>query len=342
MDHGPHRGRCLRQLGVRAEGAHLSASRSRRIDREGLELAVRTERTVTIMADGRERTIRTNAATVREVVAESGVTLRGQDTTSVAPDSFPRDGQTITVMRVTGSRETREEAIPFDVERTADPTLFRGTEVVAQAGRPGARRVTYALRSVNGVQQRPRRIGSEIVREPRKQIVKVGTKPQPTSVAGAEGWTGPRWPAASRADARGRWTPRARTAASTSSTPRPGNPWASGRHRERARLGADLPGEEAYVHPIPESALGELADATPATRDLLRAMADAARSEGDVQPVAGRIAVGRTVKLAYLSQEVAELKPTLRVLEAVQQVRERVDLGKGREMTAGQLVRRSG
>ncbi|CAM5664600.1 hypothetical protein SALBM135S_00105 [Streptomyces alboniger] len=191
----------LRQLGVRAEGAHLSASRSRRIDREGLELAVRTERTVTIMADGRERTIRTNAATVREVVAESGVTLRGQDTTSVAPDSFPRDGQTITVMRVTGSRETREEAIPFDVERTADPTLFRGTEVVAQAGRPGARRVTYALRSVNGVQQRPRRIGSEIVREPRKQIVKVGTKPQPTSVAGAEGLD---WASLARCESGGR------------------------------------------------------------------------------------------------------------------------------------------
>jgi ATP-binding cassette subfamily F protein uup len=47
--------------------------------------------------------------------------------------------------------------------------------------------------------------------------------------------------------------------------------------------------------------------------------------------------VGRTVKLAYLSQEVAELNPNTRVLEAVQQVRERVDLGKGREMTAGQL-----
>ena len=70
---------------------------------------------------------------------------------------------------------------------------------------------------------------------------------------------------------------------------------------------------------------------------LLRAMAEAARTEGETQPVGGRISVGSTVKLAYLSQEVAELDPTLRVLEAVQQVRERVDLGKGREMTAGQL-----
>lgn len=70
---------------------------------------------------------------------------------------------------------------------------------------------------------------------------------------------------------------------------------------------------------------------------LLRAMREAWRTGGETQPVGGRVSVGRTVKLAYLSQEVAELDPALRVLEAVQRVRERVDLGKGREMTAGQL-----
>ncbi|MFF2523697.1 ABC-F family ATP-binding cassette domain-containing protein [Streptomyces liangshanensis] len=75
---------------------------------------------------------------------------------------------------------------------------------------------------------------------------------------------------------------------------------------------------------------------------LLRALAEASRTRGDVQPAAGKIVVGRTVKLAYLSQEVAELKPTLRVLEAVQQVRDRVDLGGGREMTAGQLCEQFG
>ncbi|WP_330239160.1 ABC-F family ATP-binding cassette domain-containing protein [Streptomyces sp. NBC_00525] len=75
---------------------------------------------------------------------------------------------------------------------------------------------------------------------------------------------------------------------------------------------------------------------------LLRALAEAARSEGEVQPAAGRIVVGKTVRLAYLSQEVHELDPNLRVLEAVQQVRDRVDLGKGREMTAGQLCEQFG
>ncbi|MFH8497496.1 ubiquitin-like domain-containing protein [Streptomyces coeruleorubidus] len=176
----------LRQLGVRQEGAYVSTSRSRRIGREGLALDVRTERAVTIMADGRARTVRTNAATVREAVEEAGITLRGQDTTSVPQGSFPRDGQTVTVLRITGGEEVREEPIPFQVRRTDDPTLFHGTEVVEEAGRPGLRRVTYSLRTVNGVKQKPRRIRSEVVREPRPQVVKVGTKPRPTSVQGAD------------------------------------------------------------------------------------------------------------------------------------------------------------
>jgi ABC transport system ATP-binding/permease protein len=75
---------------------------------------------------------------------------------------------------------------------------------------------------------------------------------------------------------------------------------------------------------------------------LLRTLADAASSGGEQQPASGRVVVGKTVKLAYLSQEVRELDPTWRVLEAVERVRQRMDLGKGREMTASQLCERFG
>ncbi|MFD8701256.1 ABC-F family ATP-binding cassette domain-containing protein [Kitasatospora sp. NPDC059648] len=75
---------------------------------------------------------------------------------------------------------------------------------------------------------------------------------------------------------------------------------------------------------------------------LLRAMRDAYASEGDVQPASGVVKVGKTVRLAYLSQEIAELDPEIRVLQAVEQVRSRVDLGKGREMSAGQLCEQFG
>ncbi|MBZ4323358.1 ubiquitin-like domain-containing protein [Streptomyces huiliensis] len=182
----------LRQLGVRAEGAYLSASRSAPIGRHGLDLDVRTERTLTFMADGRTRTLRTNAATVREALEQAGITLHGEDTTSVDPDSFPRDGQTVSIMRITGGREVREVPVDFTTERHDDPHLAKGTEVVAQRGEKGVERITYALRTVNGVRQKPRRLSSEIVRKPRTQIIRVGTKKMPTTVQGAEGlnWQG--------------------------------------------------------------------------------------------------------------------------------------------------------
>ncbi|MER5772412.1 ubiquitin-like domain-containing protein [Streptomyces sp. NPDC001985] len=194
-------GGALRQLGVRADGAFLSASRSAAISREGLALDVRTERTVTFMADGREHTVRTNAATVAEALTEAGIALGAQDTTSVPPGGFPRDGQTVSVLRITGTREVREESIPFETVTSADPTLYRGTEIVSRQGVPGVRRVTYELRTVNGVRQRPRKIADEVVRRPVTQRVLSGTAPTPRSVPGADGLN---WSALARCESGGR------------------------------------------------------------------------------------------------------------------------------------------
>jgi ABC transport system ATP-binding/permease protein len=62
---------------------------------------------------------------------------------------------------------------------------------------------------------------------------------------------------------------------------------------------------------------------------------------GQQQPDRGRVRVGVTVKPAYLSQEVAELDPALRVLEAVEEVARVVDLG-GKPTTASSLCDRFG
>ncbi|OKH97840.1 transglycosylase [Streptomyces sp. CB02923] len=194
-------GGALRQLGVRAEGAHLSTGPARRIGRNGLDLDVRTERSVAFVADGREHTVRTNAATVREALDQAGIVLRGEDTTSVAPESFPRDGQTVSVLRITGAEKVREVTIPFETVKKADPTIFKGTETVIRQGQPGVRRLTYEVRTVNGVQQKPKKVGSEVVREPRDRIVHVGTRPMPMSVDGADHLD---WDALAQCEAGGR------------------------------------------------------------------------------------------------------------------------------------------
>ena len=58
---------------------------------------------------------------------------------------------------------------------------------------------------------------------------------------------------------------------------------------------------------------------------------------GELPPAQGSLKTGVTVKVAYLSQHLEELNPKWRVLEAVEHVASRVDLGKGRELSASQL-----
>jgi len=63
---------------------------------------------------------------------------------------------------------------------------------------------------------------------------------------------------------------------------------------------------------------------------------------GAVRPDRGRVVTGVTVRPALLSQEITEIPAATRVLEAVEQVKSQVDLGKGRVLTASQLLERFG
>ena len=69
---------------------------------------------------------------------------------------------------------------------------------------------------------------------------------------------------------------------------------------------------------------------------LMRALA------GQYRFSAGKMQVGVTVKSALLSQHLEELDPMWRVLEAVERVALRVELGGGREVTASALCERLG
>jgi len=64
---------------------------------------------------------------------------------------------------------------------------------------------------------------------------------------------------------------------------------------------------------------------------LLRALT------GQLQPDAGEVRTGQTVRIAYLSQELAELPGHLRLLEAVEEVAKRVVVG-DKELSATQLA----
>ena len=69
---------------------------------------------------------------------------------------------------------------------------------------------------------------------------------------------------------------------------------------------------------------------------LMRALA------GELQPSAGKLVTGITVKCAFLTQHLDELDPTWRVLEAVEKVASHIEIGGGKSLSASQLCERLG
>jgi len=63
---------------------------------------------------------------------------------------------------------------------------------------------------------------------------------------------------------------------------------------------------------------------------------------GEIQPFAGKLTTGVTVKAAFLTQHLDELNPQWRVLEAVEKVAAHIELGNGKSLSASQLCERLG
>jgi ATP-binding cassette subfamily F protein uup len=63
---------------------------------------------------------------------------------------------------------------------------------------------------------------------------------------------------------------------------------------------------------------------------------------GQLQPAAGKLVTGITVKIAFLTQHLDELDPSWRLLEAVEKVATHVEIGKGKTLSASQLCERLG
>jgi ATP-binding cassette subfamily F protein uup len=74
---------------------------------------------------------------------------------------------------------------------------------------------------------------------------------------------------------------------------------------------------------------------------LLRLLAGTLPTAANGIFVQGRVIRGTTVRIGYLTQEVSGIDPALRVLEAAEQVRSSVQVGKG-ELSASQLLDRLG
>lgn len=177
----------LMMFGIRAEGAAVSASRSARISRAGLDLDVRMPHDLTFLADGKRSELTTTAATVAEALAEGGITLRPSDELNAALSDVPTDEQVLAVTRVDRKLVTKEVAIPFKTVRKTSAALFKDETRIVTKGKVGAREVVRERTFLDGKLSIRRTVRDRIAVRPVTQVVLVGTKARPQHDPAADG-----------------------------------------------------------------------------------------------------------------------------------------------------------
>jgi uncharacterized protein YabE (DUF348 family) len=171
----------LAALGIRAEGARLSASRSQPIGRDGFALSVSTPKTVKLNAAGASRTVVSTAPTVGLLLVEQGLIMRPLDRLSVPVTAPVTQGLSIALTRIDRRRVTARESVPFTVTRKSSSSMFRGDTKVISDGSAGSRVAVYDVVLANGKVASRRLISAKVTRAPVVEVLMVGTKARPST-----------------------------------------------------------------------------------------------------------------------------------------------------------------
>ena len=171
----------LQDLGIRADGAVLSASRSQTLGRSGLTLAVTTPKTVTVVVDGKTRTVTSTSPTVFGLLAELKVVKKVDDVVSPAMPTALDDGMKVVLKRVVVKNVRSTEAVGYSTTKQKDSSLYKGQTKVVTAGHKGTQgRHPQERPGRRQARQLDGRL-AEVTKKPVTAVVKVGTKARPAA-----------------------------------------------------------------------------------------------------------------------------------------------------------------
>lgn len=200
----------LRAVGIRADGARLSASRSLPLGRQGLALVVTTPKQVTVVADGKRAKVTTTAPTVGDLLTEQGLTLRADDTLSVLQSTPTVKGLVVALTRIDKKTVTKTEKVSYATTSVKSAKLFKGEKKVVTEGEQGSRKATYAVTLADGKVVSKKLVTATVTKKPVTQVVQVGTKARPVASSGGGGGGGSvagadslNWPALAKCESGG-------------------------------------------------------------------------------------------------------------------------------------------
>ncbi len=169
----------LKDLGIRADGAVLSASRSQPLGRSGLTLAVTTPKKVTFVADGKTRTVTSTSSTVFGLLAELGVTKKVDDVVAPVMPTALADGMKVVLKRVVIKDVRTTQPVGYATTHQKDASLYKGQSKVVKAGKKGSQVIVQKKTWVDGKLTKTTLVSKKVTKKPVAAVVKVGTKARP-------------------------------------------------------------------------------------------------------------------------------------------------------------------
>ena len=168
-------GELLSDTGVGiGEGDRIFPDRDVRVS-SGMTVFIEREKKVTIRVDGGTKEMVTYVRKVGDVFDEAGISLRDEDIVKPGRETVLDREMKISVTRVEIKEETVEKKIAFEtVEKEDDELSFR-KRIVTQKGENGVRSYRYRVSYHDGKEVGRKLLGSEVTKEPTKEIVTQGT-----------------------------------------------------------------------------------------------------------------------------------------------------------------------
>jgi uncharacterized protein YabE (DUF348 family) len=170
----------LAQLGIRADGLVLSASRSQRLPLQGMQLTIMTPKTVMILVDGQQKMVTTTAATTADLLREQRITLGPDDRTSLYPQQALLDRMRLQVFRVRVTEVNATTAIAHKRIETKDPKAFVGQTTVTRPGSDGTQVTLFRVTSTDGRVTSRNVLKTVVAKAPVDELVTVGAKARPS------------------------------------------------------------------------------------------------------------------------------------------------------------------
>lgn len=168
------------------KGAEISMDESQNLAAVASDIKIITPKAVTLLVDKKKTEASTTAQTVKELLAEQGVSLGDDDEVNVKVKKDTEkdvetstkiaDGQQIEVIKVSIKTWDETRDIAFETEKVKDKNLAKGKTKVETKGEKGERELTLRQETRNGKKGEEEVLKAKVTKEPVAEVVKVGTK----------------------------------------------------------------------------------------------------------------------------------------------------------------------